>query len=231
VTKSPRRPIEPDSERVPTGCWICDAAAYERIIAAVGERYAVNVNHDQLAFDLLRAREELLTFVTLDSDSGARERKELFTGILDSAIGFKERLLDERGHKYAAREIASTFPASHFGAFLSALDRTIEAAKALINENSHGAWVRLKRPLKEWFAAEILPEVYKSNFGREAKVSRRDPSKTRRNAADGPYLRFAVAVMHEMGMTISRETVARALKDVRAGRERRKPRPTTISDR
>jgi len=210
-------------------CWVCDAAAYERIIAAVGERYAVNVDRDRFVVDLLTARAKLLTFVTLDSDSGARARKELFSGIVDSAIDFKKRLLDERGHRYAARAIASTFPATHFEGFLAALDRAIEAAKTLKEENSCGGWVRLERPPKEWFAAEILPEVFELNFGRRAKVSRPDPSKAGANAVDGPYLRFAVAVMGEMGMSISPETVARALKDVRAGRKRRKRRPTTLS--
>jgi hypothetical protein len=210
---------------------VCTTAAYERIIAAVGGRYAVNANRDRLVFDLLTAREKLLAFVALDSDSGARERKELFSGIVDSAIDFKKKLLDDRGHKYAAREIASTFPVSHFEAFLGALDRTIDAAMAFKEENSHGGWVRLERPLKEWFAAEILPEVFEVIFGRHAKVSRRSPSTKEANAAGGPFLRFAVAVMREMGMSIAPETIARALKDARAGRKRRKPRPTTLSRR
>jgi hypothetical protein len=229
ATRKPRRVVATHSERVPTGYWVCDAEGYERIIAAVGERHAGNVDRDRLVFDLLTAREELLAFVALDSDSGARARKKLFSGIVDSAIAFKKKLLDDRGHKYAAREIASKFAPSQFEAFLAALDRTIEAAKAFKEQNSRGGWVRLERPLKEWFAAEILPEVFKSNFGRHAKVSRRDTSKTGANAADGPYLRFAVAVMREMGMSTSPETVARALKDVGAGRKRRKPRPTTLS--
>ncbi len=67
-------------------CWVCDAGAYERIIAAVGERYAINVDRDRLVSDLLTAREKLLTFVVLDSDSGARAREELFSGIVKSAI-------------------------------------------------------------------------------------------------------------------------------------------------
>jgi hypothetical protein len=222
--KSPRR-----SENIPTGPWICDTAACDRIIASVGERHTVNVDRDRLAFGLLGAREELLAFVTLDSDSGAREREELFAGILDSAIAFKDRLLDDRGHKYAAREIASRFEGPLFEAFLSSLDRTIEAAKTLKEENSSGGWVRLERPPKEWFVGEILPGVFASNFGRLARVSRPDQSKIGAKAADGPYIRFAVAVMREMGMRISPETVARALKQVRACRARRKHRPTTAS--
>ena len=224
MTKSARR-----SESIPIGLWICGPTACERFIGSVGERYAANVDHDRLTFDLLGAREELLAFVTLDSDAGAREREELFTGILDSAIVFKDRLLDDRGHKYAAREIASRFEGPLFDTFLSSLDRTIEAAKALKDENSRGGWVRLERPPKEWFVGEILPRVFESNFGRPAKVSRPDELKVGAKAADGPYIRFAVAVMREMGMRISPETVARSLKQVRAGRARRKPRPTTVS--
>jgi hypothetical protein len=115
---------------------------------------------------------------------------------------------------------------------LDALDRVIKAATTFKDENSHGAWVRLERPLKEWFAAEILPKVFEDNFRRPAKGSRRDQSKVGAKPADGPYIRFAVAVMREMGIKISPETVARALKDVRAGRRRREPRPvaTTRTD-
>jgi hypothetical protein len=234
VKKSPPRPVDAASESIPTGLWICDAAACDRIIAAVGARYAGNVDHNRLVFELLAAREELLMYFVLDSDSGARERKELFSGILDSAIAFKERLLDARGHKYAAREIASRFEGGHFDVFLSSLDRVIQATTALKGENSRGGWVRLERSPKEWFVGEVLPRVFESNFGRMARVSRPDPSNVSRrhaNVADGPYIRFAVAVMREMGIRISPETVARALKNVRAGRERRKRRPTTIGYR
>jgi len=229
ATRKSRSVVPAHSERVPTGFWVCDAEGYERIITAVGERYAMNVDRDRLVFDLLTAREKLLAAVALDSDSGAHARKKLFSEIVDSAIDFKKKLLDDRGHKYAAREIASRFPPSHFEAFLAALDHAIKAAKAFEEENSHGGWMRLERPLKEWFAAEILPTVFKSNFERHAKVSRPGMPKAGANTADGPYLRFAIAVMREMGMSISPETVARALKDVRMGRKRRKPRPATPS--
>jgi hypothetical protein len=234
VAKSPRRPIAADSERAATGfnfgVWTCDAAALDRIIAEVGERYVGKLDRNQLVFDLLQARSKLLTFVALDSDKGARTRKELFSAIADSASNFKERLLDERGYKYAAREIAWTFPdASHFDAFLAALDRIIDAAEALKKQNSCGGWIRLARSPKEWFAVEILPQVFERNFGRQAKFSRRDPAKAEANAVDGPFIRFALSVMGEMGIPIARETLARALKDIRAGRGRRKRRPTTLS--
>jgi hypothetical protein len=229
VPKSPRRPAVPISDRVPMGPWKCDVAAYERIIEAVGAPYAVNVDRDRLISDLLTAREKLLGSFVLDSDRGAGERKELFGGILDSAIAFKDRLLDDRGHKYAAREIASRFEGPSFEAFIYFLDRTIEAAKALKDENSCGGWVRLERPPKEWFVAEVLPQVFEANFKRKAKISHPSDSRAGTFIAGGPYIRFAVAVMREMGISVSEETVARALKQVRAGRARRKPRSTTVT--
>jgi len=73
-------------------------------------------------------------------------------------------------------------------------------------------------PPKEWFVAEILPSVYEDNFGRQARRS----TGSLTGAAGGPYLRFAVAVMREMmEIEISPETVARALKDVKAPNGRR----------
>jgi len=75
--------------------------------------------------------------------------------------------------------------------------------------------------LPDWFAAEILPEVFKSNF---PKVHKRHPGKPVgfSRPDGGPYIRFAVAVMGEMGMHISSKTVARAIQDIRDGRARRK---------
>ena len=48
--------------------------------------------------------------------------------------------------------------------FLGELDRIIDEAKISEKQNSDGAWERLKRPLRDWFAAEILPDVFKRNF-------------------------------------------------------------------
>jgi hypothetical protein len=222
-----------------------DAAALNRIIAAVsktpaGKKRALNLNLDrhQLVTDLLDARAKWLTATALDSDKGARARKKLFSAVAGTAKRFKKCLLDETGQRYAARAIASRF-SSDFDAFLAGLDRIIKAAEALTEENNHGGWVRLSRSPRDWFAVEILPPIYERNFGRKAGTSRIDSSKPNANTADGPFIRFAVAVMCQMGIQISGETVARALKDValdrkgvrgseRAGRKPRQPRKTTL---
>jgi hypothetical protein len=199
--------------------WTCTAAALEKIIAAVGKKYTADVDRDRLASDLQDAWSKWLLFTRLDSDKGARARKELFGVIADSAIIFRERLLDPQGEMYAAK---SVFPGQlGLEAFVAELDRVISAAQGFAEQNRRGGWVRLNRPPKEWMAAE----VYERNFHRRASSSR-NPNTEK---ADGPYLRFAQAVMAEWDIPITRGVIARALKEVRKRRPRRIPRPTTLA--
>jgi hypothetical protein len=215
---------------IPQGAvWECSPEARNRIIAAVDED---PVNREQLVPDLYTAYSKLLQFRDLDSDQKARERKELFGAIVKDAINLKERLLAHQ--EYAARALFP-FPDVPRGVtFLRELSRIAIEAKVSEQQNSNGAWARLERPLHEWFAAEILPEVFKRNF---PAVHERHPGEpvgfsrpSRGEQPGGPYIRFAVAVMGEMGMSISPGTVARALLDVRhEHRARRKERSTTVT--
>jgi len=209
------------SERIPAGPWVCSAKAYDKIIEAVGTRPA---NRDDLILDLYTARSKLLTFVALDSNAGARAREKLFSAIADSAVTFREGLLDERGDWYAARAIALKFPGD-FKTFLAALDCVIDAAQDLKEENSSGAWVRLRHSPADWFAGAVLRDVFERNFGQKASLRiKRD------GRICGAYVKFAVAVMDAMGIrTVSSHTVVRAFKDVRAGHTRRRDRSTTVT--
>jgi hypothetical protein len=220
-------PQAADCKHVPTGPWACSAEAYDRIIAAVGEKPA---DSDQLVSDLLNARSKLLLFVVLDSDKGAKARKKLFSGIADDAIALKDKLLANQ--EYAARVLFPEVPRRRH-TLLGELDHIIDGAKISEKQNS-GAWARLERPLHELFAAEILTDVFKRNF---PAVHERHPGKPvgfsrppRGGQPGGPYIKFAVAVMCEMGMSIKPTTLARALQDVRKGRVgRKKERSTTVT--
>jgi len=207
--------------------WECSDEVYKRIIAAVREEPDDSY---RLVSDLYTAYSKLLQFRALDSDQKARERKELFGAIVKDAINLKKRLLALE--EYAARALFP-FPDMPRGVtFLGELSRIAVEAKVLERQNS-GAWTRLERPLLEWFAAEILPDVFKRNF---PEVHERHPGEpvafsrpARGGQPGGPYIRFAVAVMGEMDMPISPGTVARALLDVRKPRARRKERSTTVT--
>jgi hypothetical protein len=213
---------------IPQGAvwWACSEEALYKIIAAVGEK---PVDSKKLGSDLSDAYSKLLLFNVLDSDKGAKARRKLFSGIARDARDLKKQLLDKK--KYAARALIPDGPRRH--AFLGELDHIIGGAKVSEQQNS-GAWARLERSLHDWFAAEILPGVFKRNF---PQVHERHPGKpvafsrpARGGQPGGPYIKFAVAVMHDMGMRISPGTVARALQDVRKERARRKKeRPTTVT--
>jgi hypothetical protein len=228
-----RRPASRSIASVPQTTingWVLDRDAIDRIIDAVGTRHARTRDriYHQLPGDLLDARGRWLLFAELDSDKDATLRAKRFDAITKSAKKLKKQLLQNfRTGKpcnnwlasYGAREIASRFDEGGFDEFLTGLEKTIEAADALMLENKSGGWVRLPRSPKEWFAAEVLPFVFERNFGRAAGT-----------APNGPYVRFAVAVMHEMSIPFSAAAVSAALKDVRRDRPRRqrKLRSTTL---
>src|SRR5262249_46467469 len=144
--------------------WICNAAALKKVIAAVGRKYTGNLDCDRLAFDLQGAWSKWLLFTALDSDKGARARKELFKPIAASAVDFRKQLLDPRGDMYTVRSLFRD--RSRFDAFVVELDRIIGEAKGFAEQNSRGGWVRLGRSPKEWMVAEVLPEIFHRNFHR-----------------------------------------------------------------
>jgi hypothetical protein len=216
------------NSKIPRGSvyWICSDKAYDRIVAAVADASAGRTRRsrrvgkeptarNKLVSGLEQAYSQLLLFKALDSDNGAKARGKLFGGIVKDAIYLQTRLLAH--NEYAARALIPDEPRRH--AFLGELDRIVDGAKASKEQNSKGGWVRLERSLLEWFAAEKLPEVYEKNFGGKKVWA----------SNNGPGVRFINAVMREMGLRIiSTGTLARALKDVRKGRPRRKKRPSTL---
>jgi hypothetical protein len=227
------------SELVAEGCWIPSADALDRIVNATwpgsgnwpswaGKWDPEKKDRDKLAADLQTAWSKWQSFTVLDCSADARKRGELFGLIVKAGKSFKKALLSPIGDQYAAREIAFSFPdAAEFETFLVALDRVIKAADDARQSNS-GAWVRLHRPRKEWFAAEILAYVYEHNFRRQPGLA----DTTRPEGADGgPFGRFAIQVMKEMGIPLlAPGTIVRALKDVAAGRQRPEGRSSVQFD-
>jgi hypothetical protein len=210
--------------------WTPHPAALDRIIAAVDKQ---RHDRDRLAVDLSDAWSKWLFFRSLDSDQGARARRKLFSAIADSADNLRERLLEKSDTaadgeltpraEYALRNLF--FGASHRRGFLAELDRLINKARDLERDNSAGGWIRLERSPKEWLAAEVLPPIFERNFGCSAGLSRNPNT----GKVGGPFVRFVMTVMREWGLGMTAETIARALKQVRAGKQRRKRRLTTIA--
>jgi len=180
------------------------------------------------------------------SDKIARRRVQRLETIAKRADAVLA-LLDEGGliGRWARQEIAMTFPpnegapvpktaefrtdhgqpdaAPSFNGFLAGLQRLAAAARYKAEYSSDRALYRLPRSPLEFFVANELPSVFERHFKRAAGVSRAwDGTET-----GGPYIRFAVGALRALGITnkgkpYARDTIARALGGVRAGRVRRR---------
>jgi hypothetical protein len=114
-------------------------------------------------------------------------------------------------------------PAPSFDGLLAGLHRLAESARYKAEYYSDRALYRLPRSPLEFFVANVLPSVFERHFKRAAGFSRASDG----TETGGPYIRFAVEALRELGITnkgkpYAPDTIARALSGVRAGRVRRR---------
>lgn len=166
---------------------------------------------DQLLLDLVAAHYQFDLLTELDDTQSTREKMESIKSVAEIARSLKDKLLlsdgaGEQCYSHAARVIAARFIPQHgFKALLAGLNEVIDCA-----ENSADLGRRSPRGLTKTFVSEILPKVYERCFERNAGFTR--------HHTGGPYVRFAVAVMKEMGREISPGTVIAAIREFRRGR-------------
>jgi hypothetical protein len=103
------------------------------------------------------------------------------------------------------------------------LQRLVEAARHKAAYFPDVALYHLPRSPLEFIVGNELPKVFERHFERPAGIARVSNG----TKAGGPYIRFAVAALRELGITnknkpYAPETVARAFTDVRTGRVRRR---------
>jgi hypothetical protein len=228
------------------GCPLNNAGTL-RIIESVGAEFQPKgLKLEELRDDLLWCFIRWASLKQLGSDKLARERVERLETIAKHAEDVLSLLDNGVIGGWARKEIAMTFPlkegapvritaefrtdrgepdaAPSFNGFLAGLGRLAEAARYKAAYFPSVALYRLPRSPTELLAASELPKVFERHFGRPPGISR--PRKGGAKA-HGPYIRFAVAALSELGITnrgkpYAPETVARALTDVRGGRVRRR---------
>jgi hypothetical protein len=195
------------------------AASIGRIIREIattpqGKKLVQNVDRDRLAGELIHAWSQWLATSTRDSEfkgHALKQRAQLFYDLVESAENFKERLLDKGHQGYVATQIGSRFPAqSEFRTFLVGLDQIIEFAEDNAQLYGHGKWLRENRPPTEQFVRDILPEIFERCFDQKAGKSE-----------NGPYSRFARAVLKEFGEEYSSVRRARSHKPRRSQKMQR----------
>jgi hypothetical protein len=228
------------------GCPVNDEGT-QRILEQVGGRFVPHgFKLEALRDDLNRCYLDWCSLSQLTSDKIARQRVQRLETIAKHADAVLA-LLDERGviGDWARQEIAMTFPlkegapvrktaafrtdhgqpdaAPSFNGFVAGLQRLAAAARHKAEYFPDRAPYQLPRSALEFFVANVLSRVFECHFKRPTGFSRApDGTET-----GGPFIRFAVAALKELGITnkgkpYAPDTIARAWTDVHAGRVRRR---------
>jgi hypothetical protein len=232
----------PRSASPPIGCPLSDEGT-RRIIDKVGTGFVPqNLKLEALRDDLLGFYVGWCAFTQLSSNKIARQRVQRLEAIAKRADNLRTLLIGNGVvGGWARKEIAMTFPlnegapvrktaefrtdhgqpdpAPSFDGFLAGLQRLVEAARHKAARFPDVALYRLPRSPLEFMVGNELPKVFERHFERPAGISRVSDG--------GPYIRFAVAALRELGITkknkpYALETIARAFTDVRTGRVRRR---------
>src|SRR5262249_52891328 len=223
-----------------------DDNGIRRILRAVGARFVPQgLKLEALRDDLVGCYIRWCSLTQLSSNKVARQRFQRFHAVAERAESLLTLLDNGVIGGWVRAQIAMTFPlkegapvrktaefrtdqgqpdpAPSFHGLLAGLHRIAESARYKAEYYSDVAHYRLSRSPLEYFVANVLPSVFESHFERPVGASRvEDQTKT-----GGPYIRFAVATLKELGITNKGEpyapdTVARALSGVRSGRVRRR---------
>jgi hypothetical protein len=234
----------PKSAPPPIGCPLNDEGT-QRIIDEVGTPFVPQgLKLDELRGDLLGCFLQWCSLTQQTSDKIARERIQRLALIARRAEEVLALLDDGLIGEWASQEVAMTFPSTEggsvrktaefrtdqgqpdaapsFNGFVAGLERLAAAARHKAKYFSDKALYWLPRSPLEYFVANVLPGVFERHFERHRGQSRVSDG----TEAGGPYIRFAVATLKELGITnngkpYSPDTIARALTDVRSGRTRR----------
>jgi hypothetical protein len=218
----------------------------QRILDKVGGRFVPHgLELRALRDDLFGCYMGWCSLSQLTSDKIARQRVQRLKTIAKRTDAVLALLDEGLIGGWACQEVAMTFPlkegapvrktaefrtdhgqpdaAPSFNGFLAGLQRLAAAARYKAEYFPDRALYLLPRSPLEFFVGNVLPSAFKRHFKREARVSRASDG----TETGGPYIRFAVEALRELGITnkgkpYARDTIARALSDVRKGRVRRR---------
>jgi hypothetical protein len=230
----------------PIGCPLDDEGT-QRILDEVGDRFVPQgLELEVLRDDLRGCYMDWCSLAQHSSNRIARARVQRLETIAEGAEAVLGSLDDDGWvGAWAREEVAMTFPVSEgapvrktaefrtdhgqpdtapsFSGFLAGLQRLAEAGRYKAKYFPDVALYRLPRSPVEFIIANVLSTVYERHFKRSVRRSRSSSD----SKAGGPFIRFAVASLRELGIKnkdkpYAAETVARAIADVRSGRIRRR---------
>jgi hypothetical protein len=211
--------------------------AIDRILDAVGrEHIPEQLDRDQLAAGLKECWYTYLEVVDRNSDRPIRDKLRRLKSLRAAAKRFRPHLTPDEfwGGDFQSGEFLEKL----IGWLIAWLDAQIgmlnnklkfgpdfsEALRLKVDPREYADRWKSRSPL-EWIAGHYLPELFEKHFGLSRKFYRRSED----NNPDGPMIRFVERALIELeitnrGRAYARETIAKAISDMRTHRVRKKPR-------
>jgi hypothetical protein len=214
-----------------------DATAVERILAAVGEKFIPpDLDKLKLAEDLATCFTGYSSAVQRRSDKPTKDRIHRLKSIQKAAKRFEGQLMPDDVWDWSDSYSECELLQSEVEYLIKRLDSEIED---LTWELEWGPWQDFREAIRrnlsaralanrwkvrspfEWVAGHFLPELFRTHFGKKPTFSRW------KGVPDSPAIRFIERALIELEITNrgrphSRESIAKALTDVRTGRARNK---------
>jgi hypothetical protein len=205
-----------------------DAAAIERILAAVGAKFILaNLDKLKLGKDLASCFTVYSSAVQRSSDKPTKDRIHRLKSIQEAAKRLEEQLVPDDVWDWSDRYRECEYLQSEVQHLIKELDSEIEdltfelewgpdwreAIRLGVSPRTLADRWKARSPF-EWVAGHCLPEVFRTHFGTTATFHRR------KGVPDSPAIRFIEQALTELGITksgrpYSREYIAKAIGNVR----------------
>jgi hypothetical protein len=212
-----------------------DPTAVERIVAAVGEKFVpADLDKLKLAEDLATCFTVYCSAVQRRSDKPIKDRIRRLNSIQKAAKRFERQLAPDDIWDWKDRYSECEYIDDHVKNLIHRLDLEIadlqfelewgpdwhEAIRLNVSAKTLKDRWRAHSP-SEWIAGHYLPEVFRTHFGTTVTFHRR------KGVPDSPAIRFIGQALIELQITksgrlYSRESIAKAISDVRTLRTRRR---------
>jgi hypothetical protein len=214
-----------------------DASAVERILAAVGEKFIPpELDKQNLATDLASCFKQYSYAVERRSEKRTKDRIRRLKSIQKPATQLVRQLVQDSiwdwSDTYSECEYLQTevqMLINRLGSEIENLTFELnwgpnwrEAIRLNVSPRALADSWKARSPF-EWMAGHYLPDLFRTHFGTKPTFHRR------KGVPDSPAIRFIEGSLAELRITksgrpYSRESIAKALTDVRVGRARNERR-------
>ena len=227
-----KKQVRPSFEKDPP-------AAVDRILAVIGDKLVpADLDKETFVTGLAECLATYYAAIERSSNKATKSRIRRLGSIRAAATRLKRQLLPDDIWDWSEEYWECEYLHTNIDDLISRLDYEIqdldfilkwgpdwdEAIRLGVDARTLADRWKARSPF-EWLAGHYLPKLFTEHFGIKPTFHRRGTD----NLPDSPLIRFVEHVLLEFGITksgrpYSRETIAKAVTDVRSGRARKRRR-------